>query len=84
MVWPGSTRGKGRRSNSRLLRHLQGTFGPMRVSAVFYLAHLAHAAHEGAKDPRLFAAGTLVVAVSVLVFGAMSAPGRRACARSAS
>ena len=56
-----------------------GWFGPMGVSALFYLAH---AAHEGVQDERLFAAGTLVVAVGVVVFGVTSLPGRRLYARS--
>ncbi|MBI9115922.1 cation:proton antiporter domain-containing protein [Sanguibacter suaedae] len=57
-----------------------GWFGPMGVSAVFYLAH---SAHEGADDPRLFAAGTLAVAASVVAFGLTGTPGRRAYARAA-
>lgn len=57
-----------------------GWYGPMGVSALFYLAH---AMHEGVEDPRLFAAGTLVVAVSVVVFGGTAMPGRRLYARSA-
>ncbi|MBA3892046.1 MAG: hypothetical protein H0X64_16125, partial [Gemmatimonadaceae bacterium] len=43
-----------------------GWFGPMGVSAVFYLSH---SQEDGVSDPRLFAAGTLAVAVSVLAFG---------------
>ncbi|WP_250446905.1 cation:proton antiporter, partial [Actinotalea sp. C106] len=35
-----------------------GWFGPMGVSAIFYLAHSADA---GVRDPRVFAAGTLAV-----------------------
>lgn len=54
-----------------------GWFGPVGLSAVFYLAH---AGHEGVTDERVFAAGTLVVAASVLAFGLTSAPGRRAYA----
>ena len=56
-----------------------GWFGPMGISAVFYLAH---SLDKGVDDPRLFAAGTLAVAASVLAFGVTAAPGRRAYARS--
>lgn len=55
-----------------------GWFGPMGVSAVFYLAH---ARHEGLTDPALDAVGTLLVAASVVVFGLTGSPGRRAYAR---
>lgn len=48
-----------------------GWFGPMGVSAVFYVAH---SLHEGVADPRLFAAGSLAVAVSVVAFGVTAAP----------
>jgi hypothetical protein len=41
---------------------------------VFYLMH---ARHEGVTDERVFAAGTLVVAASVLAFGLTASPGRR-------
>lgn len=51
-----------------------GWFGPIGVSAVFYLAH---SRHEGVADPRLFAAGTLAVVASVVAFGLSSSPGRR-------
>lgn len=51
-----------------------GWFGPMGVSALFYLAH---ARHQGVADDRLFAAVTLAVAVSVVVFGVTATPGRR-------
>ncbi|MDQ4021527.1 MAG: cation:proton antiporter [Actinomycetota bacterium] len=54
-----------------------GWFGPMGVSAVFYLAH---SLEEGVSDPRLFAAGTLAVAASVLAFGVTASPGRKAYA----
>ncbi|HSP60268.1 MAG TPA: cation:proton antiporter [Ornithinimicrobium sp.] len=54
-----------------------GFFGPMGVSALFYLAH---ARHEGVQDPALWGAVTLVVAVSVVVFGVSGAPSRRAYA----
>ncbi|MDQ3708654.1 MAG: cation:proton antiporter [Actinomycetota bacterium] len=56
-----------------------GWFGPMGASAVFYLAH---SLHEGVDDPRLFAAGALAVAASVLAFGVSASPGRKAYARS--
>lgn len=52
-----------------------GWFGPMGISAVFYLAH---SRHEGVADPRLFAAGTLAVAASVVAFGLTATAGRRA------
>ncbi len=58
-----------------------GWFGPIGVSAVFYLAH---SMHEGASDPRLFAAGTLAVAASVVAFGLTGSPGRRLYARAES
>ncbi|MGB3828067.1 MAG: cation:proton antiporter [Ornithinimicrobium sp.] len=51
-----------------------GWFGPMGVSALFYLAH---ARDEGVTDPGLFAAVTLAVTASVVVFGLTSSPGRR-------
>ncbi|WP_299036981.1 cation:proton antiporter [uncultured Pseudokineococcus sp.] len=51
-----------------------GWFGPMGVSAVFYLAH---SLEEGVADPRLLAAGTLAVAVSVVAFGVTAAPATR-------
>ncbi|WP_218148239.1 cation:proton antiporter [Lentzea xinjiangensis] len=50
-----------------------GWFGPIGVSALFYLAH---SVHEGATDPRLFAAVTLVVAANTVVFGLTASPGR--------
>jgi NhaP-type Na+/H+ or K+/H+ antiporter len=52
-----------------------GWFGPIGVSAVFYLVL---AEHEGVTDPRLFAAGTLAVAVSTLAHGISAVPARRA------
>ncbi|WP_324652292.1 cation:proton antiporter [Georgenia sp. H159] len=55
-----------------------GWFGPMGVSSIFYIAH---AMDKGVSDPRFFAAGTLVVAASVLAFGVTSAPGRHLYAR---
>lgn len=51
-----------------------GWFGPMGVSAIFYMAH---ARDEGVTDPALFAAVTLAVTASVVVFGVTASPGRR-------
>jgi NhaP-type Na+/H+ or K+/H+ antiporter len=51
-----------------------GWFGPIGVSALFYLAH---AEHQGVHDPRLWAAGSLVVAASTVAHGISAAPGRR-------
>ncbi|WBB71378.1 cation:proton antiporter [Micromonospora sp. WMMD1128] len=51
-----------------------GWFGPIGVSALFYLAF---SADEGARDPLLWTAGSLVVALSVVVHGATAMPGRR-------
>src|SRR5512134_1542254 len=56
-----------------------GWFGPMGVSAIFYLAH---SLEKGVSDPRLFAAGSLAVAASVLAFGVSATPGRNAYSRS--
>lgn len=51
-----------------------GWFGPIGVAAIFYLGHV----HErGATDPRLWAAGTLVVAVSTFAHGLSAGPARR-------
>lgn len=55
-----------------------GWFGPMGVSALFYLAH---SLEHGVTDPRLFAAGSLAVAASVLAFGLTGSPGRDLYAR---
>ena len=55
-----------------------GWFGPIGVSAIFYLAH---AEHQGVHDPRLWAAGTLVVVASTLAHGVTSAPFRHSYAR---
>ncbi|WP_222195021.1 cation:proton antiporter domain-containing protein [Modestobacter italicus] len=57
-----------------------GWFGPIGVSAVFYLTF---SAEEGVADPRLWAAGSLVVAASTLAHGVSSAPGRRLYRRAA-
>lgn len=55
-----------------------GWFGPMGVSALFYLAH---SEHEGATDPRLFAAGTLAITASVIAAGVSAVPLRCAFGR---
>lgn len=55
-----------------------GWFGPIGVSAVFYLAL---SAEEGAKDPRLLAAGMAVVVVSTIAHGVSALPGRTLYAR---
>ncbi|WP_042167086.1 cation:proton antiporter [Streptomyces sp. NBRC 110035] len=61
-----------------------GWFGPIGVSALFYLTMEARRLDI---DPRVLAAGTLVVAASTAVHGITAAPGltlyRRAVARSA-
>ncbi|WP_432537770.1 cation:proton antiporter domain-containing protein [Kineococcus arenarius] len=57
-----------------------GWFGPMGVSALFYLAH---SLHRGVEDPRVFAAGTLAVAVSVVAFGVSASPLTRLYGREA-
>jgi NhaP-type Na+/H+ or K+/H+ antiporter len=54
-----------------------GWFGPMGVSALFYLGH---SLHEGVGDPRLYAAVSLAVAASVVAFGVTQAPLRHAYA----
>lgn len=56
-----------------------GWFGPMGVSALFYLAH---SIDKGVHDPRLFAAGTLAVTASVVAHGVTSSPLRRVYASS--
>ena len=54
-----------------------GWFGPIGVAALYYLSH----AHEqGLHDGRVWAAGTLVVALSTLVHGVTAPLGRRAYA----
>jgi sodium/hydrogen antiporter len=50
-----------------------GWFGPMGVAALFYLAH---ADEQGVTDPRLWAAGTLVITVSTVVHGLTASPAR--------
>ncbi len=50
-----------------------GWFGPIGVSALFYLTF---SREEGVSDPRLWAVGSLMVAVSTVVHGVTAAPGR--------
>lgn len=57
-----------------------GWFGPIGVAAIFYLGFL-HA--EGATDPMIWYAGTLVIAASTVVHGVTATPGRRLYARAA-
>ena len=57
-----------------------GWFGPVGVSAIFYLSLTAE---EGVADPRVWAAGSLAVAASTVVHGVTSAPGRRLYRRAA-
>ena len=57
-----------------------GWFGPIGVSAMFYLSF---SEEEGVTDPRLWAAGTLIVAASTLAHGVSAAPGRRLYRRAA-
>ncbi|WBB50366.1 sodium:proton antiporter [Verrucosispora sp. WMMA2044] len=51
-----------------------GWFGPVGVSALFYLTH---SQQNGVADPRLWAAGSLAVVASTVVHGVTAAPGRR-------
>ncbi len=52
-----------------------GWFGPIGVSALFYLTHTEH---QGVTDSRLWAAGSLVVVASTVAHGVSAAPlGRR-------
>ena len=55
-----------------------GWFGPMGVSAIFYLALEAERLGAGrlGADPTVLAAGTLVVAASTVLHGVTSSPGR--------
>ena len=57
-----------------------GWFGPIGVSAVFYLMF---SEEEGVTDPRLWAAGSLVIAASTVVHGVTAAPGRHMYRRAA-
>ncbi len=57
-----------------------GWFGPVGVSALFYLAF---SEDEGVTDPRLWTVGSLVVAASTLAHGVSAAPGRHAYRRAA-
>ncbi len=58
-----------------------GWFGPMGVSAVFYLTY---ARDQGVTDPRVFALGMLAVAASTVVHGMTAAPLARIHPRPAS
>jgi NhaP-type Na+/H+ or K+/H+ antiporter len=50
-----------------------GWFGPIGVAALFYLGHV----HEqGVTDPAVWAAGTLVIAISTIVHGLTAGPAR--------
>ncbi|MBQ1016840.1 cation:proton antiporter [Micromonospora sp. D93] len=55
-----------------------GWFGPIGVSALFYLTF---SDEEGARDPLLWAAGSLVVVLSTVVHGVTAMPARRWYAR---
>lgn len=50
-----------------------GWFGPIGVAALFYLGH---AEEQGVTDPAVWAAGTLVIAVSTVVHGLTAGPAR--------
>lgn len=50
-----------------------GWFGPVGVASVFYLAMVRA---DGIEDSTLWAAGTLTIAVSTLVYGVTAVPGR--------
>lgn len=57
-----------------------GWFGPIGASALFYLTHT----HEqGVTDPRIWAAGSMTILLSVVAHGVSAAPGRRRYARRA-
>lgn len=57
-----------------------GWFGPIGVAAIFYLGFV-HA--EGVTDPRIWYAGSLVIAASTVVHGVTATTGRRLYARAA-
>ncbi len=58
-----------------------GWFGPIGIAALFYLGHV----HEqGVTDSRVWAAGTLVIAVSTVVHGLTAGTVRLAYRRRAS
>ncbi|GAA4426015.1 cation:proton antiporter [Georgenia halophila] len=57
-----------------------GWFGPMGASSIFYLAH---SVDKGVTEPAFFAAGTLMIAASIVAFGVTSSPGRQLYARAA-
>ena len=50
-----------------------GWFGPIGVAALFYLGHIHE---EGITDPALWAAGTLVIAVSTVLHSLTAGPAR--------
>jgi sodium/hydrogen antiporter len=50
-----------------------GWFGPIGVTALFYLGH---ADEQGVTDPSVWTAGTLVITLSTVVHGLTAAPGR--------
>ncbi|MBW3638780.1 MAG: cation:proton antiporter [Actinobacteria bacterium] len=58
-----------------------GWFGPLGASSVFYLAF---SLEEGATDPRVFALGMAVVALSTVVHGVSAIPLRKLYARAGS
>ena len=58
-----------------------GWFGPIGVSALFYLAH---SEVRGVTEPLLWSVGTLVVAASTVAHGVSATPGRRLYRRAAS
>lgn len=55
-----------------------GWFGPIGVAALYYLGH---ADEHGVTDPRVWAAGTLVIAVSTVIHGLTAGPARVAYRR---
>jgi NhaP-type Na+/H+ or K+/H+ antiporter len=55
-----------------------GWFGPIGVAALFYIGH---AEEEGVTDPVIWAAGSLIVAVSTVVHGLTAGPARVAYRR---
>lgn len=55
-----------------------GWFGPIGIAALFYLGH---ADEQGVTDPDLWAAGTLVIAVSTVAHGVSTGPARVAYRR---
>jgi sodium/hydrogen antiporter len=51
-----------------------GWYGPIGVAALYYLTHLDHL---GVSDPRVWAAGSLAVTMSIVAHGLSASPGRR-------